>query len=96
MDDSDRPPTDDSERFEAYWRANLRIMGPLLAVWFLVSFGAGILWVEPLNAYRLPGSGFPLGFWFAQQGSIVTFVILIFVYVFLMNRADRKYDVEER
>jgi len=84
-----------SERREAYWRANLRIMGALLMLWFLVSFGAGILWVDRLNAVRLPGAGFPLGFWFAQQGSILGFVGLIFLYVFLMNRVDRAFDVEE-
>ena len=58
----------------------------LLVVWFVISYGAGILFVEPLNRIRLPGTGFPLGFWFAQQGSIYVFVGLIFVYVFLMNR----------
>ena len=77
----------------AYWRANLRLMAWLLALWFLVSFGCGILWVEPLNAIRL--GGFQLGFWFAQQGSIYVFVVLIFVYVRQMNRLDREYDVDE-
>ena len=77
----------------AYWRANLRLMAWLLAVWFLVSYGCGILWVEPLNAIRL--GGFQLGFWFAQQGSIYVFVALIFVYVWRMNKLDREYDVDE-
>ncbi len=67
----------------------------LMAVWFTVSYGFGILLAEPLNAYRLPGTGFPLGFWFAQQGSIYVFVVLIFVYVRLMNGLDREFDVDE-
>ncbi|MEX1181742.1 MAG: DUF4212 domain-containing protein [Gemmatimonadota bacterium] len=79
----------------AYWRRNLRYLLILLAIWFAVSFGAGILFAEALNAIRVPGTGFPLGFWFAQQGSIYTFVVLIFVYVGLMNRLDRKFDVDE-
>jgi putative solute:sodium symporter small subunit len=79
----------------AYWRRNLRYLAVLLAVWFAVSFGAGILFAPQLNAIRIPGTGFPLGFWFAQQGSIYTFVVLIFVYVVLMNRLDREFDVDE-
>ncbi len=67
----------------------------MLTIWFLVSYGAGILFVEQLNAIRIPGTGFPLGFWFAQQGSIYTFVVLIFVYVVLMNRLDRKFGLDE-
>lgn len=67
----------------------------LLAVWFLVSYGAGILFVDALNGVRIPGTGFPLGFWFAQQGSIYVFVALIFVYVALMNRLDRAYGLDE-
>jgi putative solute:sodium symporter small subunit len=78
-----------------YWRRNLRYLAVLLAIWFAVSYGAGILLAEPLNRFRIPGTGFPLGFWFAQQGSIYTFVILIFVYVLLMNRLDREFDVDE-
>lgn len=80
---------------EAYWRANLRILAVLLILWFLGSFGAGILWAPALDAVRLPGSGFRLGFWFAQQGSIYLFVALIFVYVALMNRLDRTFGVAE-
>ena len=80
----------------AYWRRNLRYLAVLLSIWFLVSFGAGIVLAPQLNGIRIPGTGFPLGFWFAQQGSIYTFVILIFVYVYLMNRLDREFDVEER
>ncbi len=77
-----------------YWKTNLTYVGALLAIWFIVSFGFGILLVEPLNHIRI--GGFKLGFWFAQQGSMYVFVILIFVYVRLMNRLDRAHDVDER
>ena len=77
----------------AYWRANLRLVSILLGIWFAVSFGCGVLFVEQLNAIRL--GGFPLGFWFAQQGSIYVFVLLIFVYAWRMNRIDRNHDVHE-
>ncbi len=70
-------------------------MGILLVIWFGISYGAGILCVEPLNRIRLPGTGFPLGFWFAQQGSIYVFVVLIFVYVKLMNGLDQEFGVSE-
>lgn len=73
-----------------YWRTNLKYLSILLTLWFLISFGCGILWVEYLNQFQL--GGFPLGFWFAQQGAIYTFVILIFVYIYLMNRLDRKLN----
>ncbi|MCR9970634.1 DUF4212 domain-containing protein [Vibrio cholerae] len=82
-----------SEHAQAYWKENLGIMGSLLAVWFLVSFGAGILFVDALNMIEF--AGFKLGFWFAQQGSIYTFVALIFVYVARMNALDKKYNVQE-
>lgn len=85
-----------SEFRRRYWRRNLCYLLLLLAIWFAVSFGAGILLVEPLNTVRIPGTGFRLGFWFAQQGSIYTFVALIFVYVWLMNRLDRSCGVDER
>ena len=84
-----------SDRNEAYWRANVRLVLILLAVWFSVSFGAGILFVDTLDQVMLPGTGVPLGFWFAQQGSIYVFVVLIFVYVVLMNRMDRRFGVDE-
>ena len=77
----------------AYWRKNLRYVVVLLAVWFAVSYGCGILFVDELNQYRIGGA--KLGFWFAQQGSIYVFVVLIFVYVWLMNRLDRAFDVDE-
>lgn len=78
---------------EAYWKANLRIMAILLVIWFAVSFGFGIILFEPLNAIKLGGTG--LGFWFAQQGSIYSFLILIYVYVIKMNALDKKFGVEE-
>jgi len=78
---------------DAYWRANLRLGAVLLAIWFLVSFGFGILLVEPLDS--IPFFGFKLGFWWAQQGAIFVFVILIFVYAALMKRIDRRFDVHD-
>jgi len=82
-------------RHAEYWRRNIRYLVRLLVVWFVVSFGFGIILAEPLNAFNLPGTGFPLGFWFAQQGSIYAFVILIFVYVKLMNGLDVEFGVDE-
>lgn len=76
----------------AYWRANLRVMAILLAFWFFGSYGVGILLVEPLNRFSL--GGFPLGFWFAQQGSIYLFVILVFVYARWMDRIDARFGVD--
>ena len=81
------------ERRQAYWKRNLRILLTLLAVWFVVSYGFGIILVEPLNNIKI--FGFQLGFWFAQQGSIYVFVILIFTYVGIMNKLDREHDVHE-
>jgi len=77
----------------AYWRANIRLLLTLLSLWFLVSYGAGILFVEQLNQIRL--GGFKLGFWFAQQGSIYTFLLLIVFYVYKMNKLDRRFGVRE-
>ncbi|RPA66995.1 DUF4212 domain-containing protein [Cyclobacteriaceae bacterium YHN15] len=85
--------SDNKQKMKAYWSKNLKTLLILLLVWFTVSFGFGILLVEPLNAVKI--GGFKLGFWFAQQGSIYTFVILIFVYVYRMNRLDREFDVNE-
>ena len=76
-----------------YWKQNLKYLTILLSIWFLVSFLCGILFADYLNQFML--GGFPLGFWFAQQGAIYIFVILIFVYVFLMNKLDKKYKVDE-
>jgi putative solute:sodium symporter small subunit len=81
------------EKATAYWKENLRYLLILLSIWFLSSYGAGILFAEQLNAIKI--GGFPLGFWFAQQGSIYVFVILIFVYVRLMNKLDKKYGYDE-
>ncbi|MEA3276739.1 MAG: DUF4212 domain-containing protein [Pseudomonadota bacterium] len=81
------------ENRTAYWKANLRLLVILLVIWFVVSYGFGIILVDPLNAIQL--GGYKLGFWFAQQGSIYTFLVLIFVYALRMNQLDKKYDVHE-
>lgn len=78
---------------DKYWKKNLQYLGILLSIWFLASYVFGILLAPWLNEIRM--GGFKLGFWFAQQGSIYTFVILIFVYVYLMNKLDRKFNVQE-
>jgi putative solute:sodium symporter small subunit len=76
-----------------YWQRNLRLMAVLLMIWALVSFGAGIVFVGPLN--NIVVLGFPLGFWFAQQGSIITFVVLIAVYVWRMDKLDAEFGIDE-
>ena len=81
------------QRRKAYWQANLRILAILMTIWFVVSFGCGILFVEPLNQFKL--GGFKFGFWMAQQGSIYVFVALIFVYVRLMNKLDRDFNFDD-
>lgn len=81
------------KNLQNYWRENLRYLIGLLIVWFLVSYGAGILFADALNNFSI--GGYKLGFWFAQQGSIYVFIVLIFAYVYLMNKLDRKYDVHE-
>lgn len=81
-------------RIARYWRANLRLLGVLLAVWFVVSFGFGILLAAPLNDIRF--FGFPLGFWWAQQGAIFVFIALIFVYAAAMRRIERAHGVGDR
>ncbi|MBK86921.1 DUF4212 domain-containing protein [Bacteroidota bacterium] len=73
-----------------YWKENLRIIFILLSIWFLVSFGFGIIFSDWLDQFKI--GGFKIGFWFAQQGSIFFFVILIFIYVHLMNKLDKKYE----
>ncbi|MFD2513754.1 DUF4212 domain-containing protein [Pontibacter locisalis] len=80
-------------RMQEYWQRNVRILLTLLGLWFMVSYVFGILLVEELNQFRL--GGFKLGFWFAQQGAIYCFVIIIFVYVVLMNKLDKEFDVNE-
>ena len=87
MRDSHRPQA------KAYWAKNIHLVLSLLAVWFLVSFGMAILFVEFLDDFRF--FGFKFGFWMAQQGSIYCFVIIIFVYVYKMNKLDHKYGVSE-
>ncbi len=82
-------------RHAEYWRRNIRLVGRFLAVWFTVSYGFGIIFVDALDKFRLPGTNFPLGFWFAHQGAIYVFVVLIFVYVRLMNALDREFGVDE-
>ena len=82
-----------NKKISTYWKTNLKYLAILLTIWFIVSFLFGIVLAETLNQFKL--GGFPLGFWFAHQGSIYAFVILIFVYVYLMNRLDKKFDVDE-
>lgn len=81
------------ENKTSYWQENLRLIFICLAIWFVVSYGFGILLVDQLNEFRL--GGYKLGFWFAQQGSIYTFVGLIFWYTHQMNKLDKKYNVED-
>ena len=83
----------DSENRKAYWRANLRLTAIMLAVWFTISYLAGIVFVEQLNTIRI--GGYKLGFWFAQQGSMYGFVVIIFVYAHLMAKIDRKFGVHD-
>ena len=84
-----------SNNLKTYWKRNVRYLLILLAVWFLVSYGCGIIWADELNQWGRMG-GFKLGFWFAQQGSIYVFVGIIFGYVWLMNRLDKEFDVDEK
>jgi len=85
MTDPERDP-------KSYWRANLALMARLLVVWFVSSYGLGILFVEPLNRFHV--GGFPVGFWFAQQGSIYVFVVLILIYARSMDKIDRRHGVD--
>jgi len=78
---------------EQYWKINIRLVTVLLVIWFVVSYGCGIMFAEPLNAIRVGGVG--LGFWFAQQGSIYVFIVLTFFYAICMNLLDRKFGVNE-
>ncbi|MDM9630266.1 DUF4212 domain-containing protein [Robiginitalea aurantiaca] len=81
-----------AKKAKAYWKENLRYLFILLTIWFGVSFGAGILFKDVLDDIKI--GGFKLGFWFAQQGSMYVFVILIFIYVRLMNKLDKKYGYD--
>lgn len=84
---------DKKDNAKAYWRNNIKYVLILLGIWFVVSYGAGILFRDPLNQIKI--GGFKLGFWFAQQGSMYVFVVLIFVYVKLMNKLDKKHGYDE-
>jgi putative solute:sodium symporter small subunit len=81
------------EKMKAYWKENLKYLAILLSIWFLVSYVFGIFLVDQLNTIKI--GGFKLGFWFAQQGAMYVFVILIIIYVKLMNKLDKKYGVDE-
>ena len=81
-----------NEHAQSYWKSNIKIVLSLLSVWFLVSFGCGIFFVDALDSIRF--GGFKLGFWIAQQGSIFVFIILIFIYIRLMDKLDDKYELE--
>jgi putative solute:sodium symporter small subunit len=78
---------------QAYWKATIKLLTNILIVWFVVSFGAGILFAEQLNNFKL--GGYPVGFWFAQQGSIYIFIVQIFYYAKRMNEIDREFNVHE-
>jgi len=82
----------DKEKVKSYWKENIKYVLILMFIWFIVSFGAGILFKDALNTIKI--GGFKLGFWFAQQGSMYVFVVLIFVYVRLMNKLDKKYGYD--
>lgn len=81
------------KNLKKYWKTNLKYLGILLSIWFLVSYVFGIILFEQLNSIKM--GGFKLGFWFAQQGSIYVFVIIILIYIKLMNKLDEKYEVNE-
>jgi len=81
------------KNLDEYWQKNLRILGGLLAVWFIVSYGCGIMFADSLNGIRL--GGYKLGFWFAQQGAIFAFIAIIYIYIYKMNKLDREYDVHD-
>jgi putative solute:sodium symporter small subunit len=82
------------ENLKKYWRTNLLYLTILLILWFAISFGCGIIYAKNLNNIKI--GGFKLGFWFAQQGAIYGFVVIIFIYTILMNRLDKKHDVDEK
>jgi putative solute:sodium symporter small subunit len=82
------------ENLKKYWRTNLLYLTILLLFWFTISFGCGIIFAKDLNNIKI--GGFKLGFWFAQQGAIYGFIVIIFIYTILMNRLDKKHDVDEK
>jgi len=79
---------------KTYWYETLKLLGIILGVWFVISFGVSIVFVDTLNKINL--GGYPLGFWFAQQGSIYIYVLLIFIYIYFIGKLDKKYDVHEK
>ncbi|MEP3191174.1 MAG: DUF4212 domain-containing protein [Parasphingorhabdus sp.] len=85
--------TETNANEKAYWSENIRLLWSLMAVWFVVSFGAGILFRDFLDQFSL--GGYPLGFWFAQQGCIYVFVLLIFYYTWKIKKIERKYDLDD-
>ena len=87
---------DSPDTRRAYWTANLRLLALLLSIWALTSYGFGIVFADALNRIRVPGTGFRLGFWFAQQGSIYVFCVLVFVYAKRMNALEKRFGVSER
>ena len=86
-------PEETSAAEGAYWRANLRLLVGLMVIWFAVSFGAGILFRDWLDQFSL--GGYPLGFWFAQQGSIYVFIVLIFFYSWKIHRIEQSFDLDD-
>jgi len=90
---TDPPRPSDAERacLRRYWGTNLAVVAVLLVLWAFIGLGCGVLWSDWLNQFRLPGTGYPLGFWFAQQGSIASFVLLVLAYCLVMNRVDRRH-----
>ncbi|MFL2847580.1 MAG: DUF4212 domain-containing protein [Coraliomargaritaceae bacterium] len=95
MNQTDNPNTHtpintNSDKINNYWKKNLKIMSALLFCWFFFSLGCGVLWVDYLNQFTIPGTGFKLGFWFAQQGSVIAFVLIVLIYALMMNRADKE------
>ena len=93
MDETDNEATRLEAAKKAYWRANIRLLAVLMSVWFAVSFGAGILFRDFLDQFSI--GGYPLGFWFAQQGAIYVFLVLIAIYVVAMHRIERKFDLDD-
>ena len=81
-----------SDSAQTYWKSNIKIVSALLSIWFFISFGCGILFVDFLDQFRF--GGFKLGFWIAQQGSIFVFVVLIYAYIYLMDKLDNEYNLQ--
>lgn len=92
MDDPPQDETDEERRLNGYWRANVRLLAVLLAIWFVASFGCGILFRDFLDQWRI--GGYPLGFWFAQQGSIYVFILLIVAYVVRMRSIEKRFGLD--